>query len=368
MILILITMCSCALFYIHLTGRNRGLMAGNQEGLLSQAKFSYDPYQKLLPAQVLLKDAARKVSLSFRDAVGMGLGESCPEGYISNRAENSTCADRNWWGAMDEVEAPKMKIRCVDYVDNPTKARKVRFGMLMPYNRTVKTGLEMMDVTRNCADPALKPLSPIAGNKIRIAYVIHTQHNAEQVLKMLTRIYVPQNIYLIHVDARSSAAFKQTMDNIATCFKNIFVMHRRYSFIPGGWGQLRVDVEAMSILLNLKWEYLINMRGTDYPLKSNVEIHQFLFSLKGQSLIPNAVDRKANSKAGFVYTESATDETIYRYINKTKTFNIPTVLPFHYGKAYNIYSRRFCEFADIQKNPISQALFEFGALSYQVRR
>jgi len=47
-----------------------------------------------------------------------------------------------------------------------------------------------------------------------------------QVERLLRSIYMPQNVYCLHVDAKSAAHVHQTAAAIANCFDNVFVASR----------------------------------------------------------------------------------------------------------------------------------------------
>lgn len=328
------------------------------KSFLYKSKFLYEWGQNVdSKSKSIIQGSTKLPAYTYKDTKLPN--DDCLDGYVTDFATSRTCGTSNHWSKLEEKSK---KFKCIDFVQVPNKAKRTRFQLLTPYNRTVRSDAELLESTKKCQD--LVPTNPYVRSKLKVAYIILTHRKAEQFLKTLMTIYVPQNVYLIHVDERATYSFKRVMENIANCFSNVFILPKSYAVSPGGISQLRVDVESMSFLLNTKWDYLINIQGTDYPLRSNDEVANFLEKLNGHSMITSFVDKKLEWRTKYVYDESPQEETIYRYANRTKSFNIQSVLPFHHGKAFNIYSRRFAEFADIQKNPVAQAMFEFSMYSY----
>ena len=115
-----------------------------------------------------------------------------------------------------------------------------------------------------------------------LAFSILMHSNVEQVERMLRAIYRPHNVYCIHVDAKSASSIHMAMQAITKCLPNVFMASRT---IPVHWAEFSV-LEAELICLNdlwqhKQWKYYINLAGTEFPLKTNLELVQILKAYKG---------------------------------------------------------------------------------------
>ncbi|XP_072020594.1 N-acetyllactosaminide beta-1,6-N-acetylglucosaminyl-transferase-like [Amphiura filiformis] len=110
-----------------------------------------------------------------------------------------------------------------------------------------------------------------------VAFIITTHKEVVQVERLLRSIYQPQNIYCIHPDAKSPAAYQRAIRKLASCFDNVFIASKVEKVEYYGFTRLLADINCMADLVqhHVKWKYVINLCGQDFPLKTNLEIvHQ----------------------------------------------------------------------------------------------
>lgn len=88
-------------------------------------------------------------------------------------------------------------------------------------------------------------------NITSIAYSILTYNNVEQFERLLRAIYTSNNIYCVHVDAKSSEKFKRAIRSIVDCFDNVFVATQLEKVTYASFYRLKADLNCMSDLLNL---------------------------------------------------------------------------------------------------------------------
>ena len=177
-----------------------------------------------------------------------------------------------------------------------------------------------------------------------IAFSILCHKNSSQVERLLRNIYQPQNVYCLHPDAKSSQAFHKALQNIATCFPNVFIASKLESVVYASYSRLQADINCMQDMLNRpeKWMYLINLVGQALPLKTNQQLVQILKVYNG-----------SNDIEGIATTNFYYDRVGYHYdIRNTKLIRgnprnvtVPGNLTLIRGSAYGVFSRAFLEFA-----------------------
>jgi hypothetical protein len=117
-----------------------------------------------------------------------------------------------------------------------------------------------------------------------LAFSLIVYKNAEQVIRMLSAFYWPQNLYCLSYDTKSSQVFQMLMVKISNCFPNIFIPEK---LIKIDWGKYGVLEAAMSCLKGLTarndsdWRYFQYLSGTSMPLKTNFEMVKIFKALNG---------------------------------------------------------------------------------------
>lgn len=120
-----------------------------------------------------------------------------------------------------------------------------------------------------------------------LAYSLVVHKNAPMVERILHAIYAPHNIYCIHYDEKSSAVFKKAIRNLAGCIKNVFIPSKLETVEYAHISRLHADLNCLSDLLKseVKWKYVINLCGQDFPLKSNYELVMEVKQLNGSNML-----------------------------------------------------------------------------------
>ncbi|XP_008333823.1 beta-1,3-galactosyl-O-glycosyl-glycoprotein beta-1,6-N-acetylglucosaminyltransferase 4 [Cynoglossus semilaevis] len=120
-----------------------------------------------------------------------------------------------------------------------------------------------------------------------LAYSLVVHKSAPMVERILHAIYAPHNIYCLHYDQKSSPSFIRTMKNLARCIPNVFITSKLESVEYAHITRLYADLNCLSDLLKseVKWKYVINMCGQDFPLKSNSELVTELTRLNGSNML-----------------------------------------------------------------------------------
>ncbi|XP_008309997.1 beta-1,3-galactosyl-O-glycosyl-glycoprotein beta-1,6-N-acetylglucosaminyltransferase 3 [Cynoglossus semilaevis] len=172
-----------------------------------------------------------------------------------------------------------------------------------------------------------------------IAYSIVIHEKIEMFERLLRSIYAPQNVYCVHVDQKSPEEFHKAVAGIAACFPNVFIASKLENVVYASWTRVQADLNCMEDLLksSVKWKYLLNTCGTDFPIKTNGEIVQALKTLNGRNSMEteNTIDYK---KPRWQYHHEVTDSIVRTDVTKSPP---PIRSPMFSGNAYIIVSREF---------------------------
>ncbi|KAL4229262.1 hypothetical protein ACF0H5_012302 [Mactra antiquata] len=177
-----------------------------------------------------------------------------------------------------------------------------------------------------------------------IAYSILMYKSVEQSERLLRTIYRPQNIYCIHVDAKSEYPIFKAMKSIADCFDNVFVLEERYIVKWGTFSVLEPELQCMRMLwrTNQYWKYFINLTGQEFPLRTNYDNENIRYSetippphgivaTKGDVHIVasrgyvNFIlhDPRAQDLLEWVRQTPIPDETFFSTLNHNRFLNVP---------------------------------------------
>lgn len=210
-----------------------------------------------------------------------------------------------------------------------------------------------------------RPLSEEEGN-FSLAYIITIHKELEMFVRLLRAIYMPQNIYCIHIDEKSPRDYKTAVQNIVNCFENIFISSKREHVVYAGFSRLQADINCMRDLVNSKvqWNYVINLCGQDFPLKTNKEIIQYIKSKwNGKNITPGIVQPlHVKHRTEVSYREFVHSGVPYVYPAKIRKAQPPHNLTIYFGSAYYILTKDFVEFT--LSDARAKALLEWSRDTY----
>ena len=109
--------------------------------------------------------------------------------------------------------------------------------------------------------------------------------------RLFRAVYLPQNVYCVHVDEKATAEFKDAVQQLLSCFPNAFLASKMESVVYAGISRLQADLNCLQDLIDseVPWKYTINTCGQDFPLKTNWEIIQHLKGFKGKNITPGVL-------------------------------------------------------------------------------
>ncbi|XP_077209296.1 N-acetyllactosaminide beta-1,6-N-acetylglucosaminyl-transferase-like [Paroedura picta] len=198
-----------------------------------------------------------------------------------------------------------------------------------------------------------------------IAYIVTLHKQFDMFERLFRAIYMPQNIYCIHVDKKATGEFKRKVEKLLGCFPNAFFASETEWVVYAGVSRLQADLNCMKDLVKsqVPWKYLLNTCGQDFPLKTNKEIIQYLKELKGKNVTPGTLPPPyILHRTQYIYWEQRYglfSFMMWTFLRKTPP---PHDLPIYFGSAYIAVGREFVDF--VLKDPRAVDLLEWSKDTY----
>ncbi|XP_078127900.1 beta-1,3-galactosyl-O-glycosyl-glycoprotein beta-1,6-N-acetylglucosaminyltransferase 4-like isoform X2 [Sander vitreus] len=179
-----------------------------------------------------------------------------------------------------------------------------------------------------------------------LAYSLVVHKSAWMIERLIRTLYSPSNIYCIHYDQKSSAQFISAMKGLVRCLPNVFIASKQESVFYASFSRLQADLNCLSDLLGseVKWKYVINLCGQDFPLRSNIELVSEFKKLKGANMLETCRPSEYK-KERFTFHHELRDASFEYKKLPVKTDQIkpppPHSIEVFSGNAYFILSRDF---------------------------
>uniref|UniRef100_UPI0037E822FA beta-1,3-galactosyl-O-glycosyl-glycoprotein beta-1,6-N-acetylglucosaminyltransferase 4-like n=1 Tax=Semicossyphus pulcher TaxID=241346 RepID=UPI0037E822FA len=175
-----------------------------------------------------------------------------------------------------------------------------------------------------------------------IAYSLVVHKSAWMVERLIKAIYSPTNIYCIHYDEKSPAQFISAMEGLAGCLPNVFIASKREVVYYATFTRLKADLNCFSDLLRseVKWKYIINLCGQDFPLKTNIELVSELEKLNGAHMLETC--RPSDyKKERFTFHHELVQHDLHKFLKRTDELKTPPPhgIEIFTGSAYVALSR-----------------------------
>ncbi|XP_015432599.1 PREDICTED: xylosyltransferase oxt [Dufourea novaeangliae] len=127
---------------------------------------------------------------------------------------------------------------------------------------------------------------------VQIAYLLTVNGRASrQVKRLINILYHPTHLFYIHVDARQDYLYREMLEVEKSCKTNNIKVARgeglRHASIWGGASLLTTLLKSAEQMLahHHHWDFLVNLSESDYPIKSNAHLVQFLSLNKGMNFV-----------------------------------------------------------------------------------
>ncbi|XP_074523933.1 beta-1,3-galactosyl-O-glycosyl-glycoprotein beta-1,6-N-acetylglucosaminyltransferase 4-like [Halichoeres trimaculatus] len=182
-----------------------------------------------------------------------------------------------------------------------------------------------------------------------IAYSMVVHKYAWMVERLVRAIYSPANIYCIHYDEKSPDHFKSAIEGFVSCLPNVFIASKREIVYYTEFSRVQADLNCFDDLLksDVKWKYLINLCGQDFPLKTNIELVSGLKSLKGSNMLETILPRQKAKRYLNHYALTGPSEYNKRLVRTDQLKSPPPHgIQIFVGSAYFILSREFIVYMD----------------------
>ncbi|XP_051533180.1 beta-1,3-galactosyl-O-glycosyl-glycoprotein beta-1,6-N-acetylglucosaminyltransferase 4-like [Myxocyprinus asiaticus] len=181
-----------------------------------------------------------------------------------------------------------------------------------------------------------------------LAYSLVVHKDASLAERLLRAIYMPHNVYCIHYDLKSSDDFILAIKGLARCIPNVFIASKLERVQYASITRLKADLNCLSDLLEskVKWKYIINLCGQDFPLRTNAELVSDLKALKGMNMVESK--RPGGKKWRWSFQFALKNNKSEYYKSPICTFMAkpppPHRLEMFVGSAYITLSREFVLF------------------------
>ncbi|KAM8972240.1 beta-1,3-galactosyl-O-glycosyl-glycoprotein beta-1,6-N-acetylglucosaminyltransferase 3-like [Pelodytes ibericus] len=276
---------------------------------------------------------------------------------IAGHVQDSQCRDYYYKHLNLSARGPKDCMKIIS--GDRDEVRKALIDNLIVKNKkALVTDEEYLTLTKDCT--AFKKSRKYVTfslskeeERFPIAYSMVIHDSIEMFERLLRAIYVPQNIYCVHVDKKSPEIFLDAVRTIASCFHNVFVASELETVVYASWSRVQADFNCMQDLLKreVQWKYLINTCGSDFPLKTNAEIVRALKLLNGKNSIESEKPPEYK-KRRWEYHYAIKDSVLFTSIKKDPP---PFKTSIYSGNAYIVITREFV-ISLFENTPVKQLI------------
>ena len=192
--------------------------------------------------------------------------------------------------------------------------------------------------------------------ELPIAFSLTVYKGSHLLDRILRAIYMPNNIYCIHIDKKSSDVFRKAIQAIIRCLPNVFIAANSVDIIWGHITVVKAQFLCMEELLKsqVKWKYYISLVGQDFPLYDNKQIVKALQGLNNTNNIESfPMPKHELSRTKFVYIFEN-----HRIVSTNKPKGPPPHnISIFKGSTHIIAIREFVEF--VLHSQIGKDFYEF---------
>ena len=200
------------------------------------------------------------------------------------------------------------------------------------------------------------PPVSVQEQRFPIAFGFAVYKGAPLLERILQAIYMPNNIYCIHIDKKSPDVFRRAIQAMIRCLPNVFIATNSFDVVWGHISIVQAHFSCMEELLesSVKWKYYINLVGQDFPLYENKQIVTALKRLdKLNNIASYPIPEKFEKRIKFVYTLK--ENKIYK-TRATKSAP-PHNITIYKGLTFIVAIREFVEF--VIRSKIGRDFLEF---------
>ncbi|XP_071033432.1 xylosyltransferase 1 isoform X2 [Parasteatoda tepidariorum] len=216
---------------------------------------------------------------------------------------------------------------------------------------------------RFCPLKAMVKLDPkpavkvIEGDPVRIVFLLTVNGRAvRQVYRLIKALFSHNHYFYIHVDSRQDYMYRK-LKALEKHFSNIRLSEVRLSTIWGGASLLQMLLVCISELLLIKdwkWDYVINLSESDFPIKSLSSLEKFLIANNGKNFVKSHGQdtQRFIAKQGLDKTFYECDTHMWRLGDRT----LPWGIRVDGGSDWIGLHRSFCSYVVQQNNSLLHGL------------
>lgn len=199
-----------------------------------------------------------------------------------------------WWWTLAALALPA---RCafsgqyLDYQNAPPDAALA--SVVAECNRAIAELVARSEADEPpfeaAADKAVAVPPPEGERGLSIAYLVMAGRNYAQytVPRLLRALFSPDNLFLIHADAKLDEGTLDELRQFIPHRPNIHYLSRRRHV---GWGafsmvEVLLDALATAVRSGSAFDFFINLSDSDLPLRTHAEIVAFLAPFRGTSFV-----------------------------------------------------------------------------------
>ncbi|KAG8188510.1 hypothetical protein JTE90_008075 [Oedothorax gibbosus] len=203
-----------------------------------------------------------------------------------------------------------------------------------------------------------KPAVPLSeSDSIGVVFLLTVNGRAvRQVYRLINSLFSEKHYFYIHVDSRQDYLYRE-LKLLEKHFPNIRLSKVRLSTIWGGASLLQMLLECFSELLLIKdwkWDYVINLSESDFPIKSLSSLEQFLVANNEK----NFVKSHGQDTQRFI-AKQGLDKTFYEcdmHMWRLGDRSLPWGIRVDGGSDWIALHRNFCAYVTQQNNTLLQGL------------
>ena len=192
--------------------------------------------------------------------------------------------------------------------------------------------------------------------QLPIAFSLTVYKGSRLLDRILRAIYMPNNVYCIHIDKKSPEVFRKAIQAIIRCLPNVFIAANSVDVIWGHITVVQAQFSCMEELLKsqVKWKYYISLVGQDFPLYDNKQVVKALQALNNTNNIesfPMPKSQSYRNKFVFILKKRR------MYNTKKPKGSPPHNISIYKGSTHIIAIRQFVEF--VLHGQIGKHFYEF---------
>ncbi|XP_023137330.2 beta-1,3-galactosyl-O-glycosyl-glycoprotein beta-1,6-N-acetylglucosaminyltransferase 7 [Amphiprion ocellaris] len=195
-----------------------------------------------------------------------------------------------------------------------------------------------------------------------LAFIVTVHKELELFVRLLRAIYMPQNVYCVHVDAKAPREYQAAVRKLVSCFQNIFLSSRSETVTYAGFSRLQADLNCMEDLAKSKigWRKVVNLCGQDFPVKSNLELVQYMQTKewRDRNMTPGIKQPVSMSHRTQIQHKEIVGSHVAPKGPGMKKGPPPHNLEIYFGTAYYALTRPFVDF--VLKSPVAHDLLEWS--------